>query len=132
MKTLAVAIIIALFLGCTGTPPQSPPSGGLFGPIDCKNDSGCITAAINNNCQDAHMEALMAESGYFVGSSNWFVTVQNKKTFCKVEAVQTNRQNQTLAKIEQDFKLPLEKCGKNDDPQSYVTVDGECEWFGLK
>jgi hypothetical protein len=129
VKTVtAILFVCVLSLGCTGTIPGTSPQG----PIDCKENADCINQAIENNCQDAHLEQRIDPSNYSLGSVNLRVIVTNQKTSCKVEAIQTDAENERLASVEVEFKLPLEKCGTDDDPQSYVTVDEKCKWMEFK
>ena len=119
----ALIPLLALFLwsGCAA------PGGGL----DCKSDSGCIMQALRNGCQDAHMEVVGAKSSYTLGTADLRVSVANRGTSCKAEAVWTDASNNTLSSVGAEFRLPLESC-KSAIPDSYVSVDGKCEGFSVR
>ncbi len=123
MKAAIAAVAFVLFLfGCASIP---------HGPIDCRNDSGCIMQALRNGCQDAHMENMRARSGYTFGTADLRVSVANLNTSCRVQAVWTDASNNTLNTVGADFKLPLAGC-QTDIPDSYMTVDGKCVGIGIQ
>lgn len=129
MRIYLMAILLIILAGCTGTAPGTAPGIIPSGPIDCKDDGACITRAIDNNCQDAFMEERVNRTDYIVNSRNMRVTVSNERAFCRVKMVQTDAEGKLIADVQADFRLPLEKCSSNDDPQSYVTTEGKCSWM---
>ncbi len=116
---IVILLIGAISLGCTAPA------------IDCRSDSACIMQALQNDCQDAHMENIRAQPGYTLGTADLRVSVTNQKTSCRVEAVWSDAANKTLSTVEVDFRLPLEKCGSGTTA-SYMTVDGACKSIDIK